>query len=106
MCFDVSDAFDRFDVCDGFDLLVRKAFSMSCRSSTLDFPNSHIPNILQRDQASLDSDRRDYELAVRSQAERCDAAGAARLMSAATRSAMMQSVMIREMVRSCTCWVW
>ncbi|CAM9093241.1 unnamed protein product, partial [Laminaria digitata] len=41
--------------------------------------------LLKRDQASLDSDRRDYELAVRSQAEKCDTAGARRGLSAATR---------------------
>lgn len=42
--------------------------------------------IFQRDQASLDSFRREYELAVRAQAERCEAAAMTKLAAAATRS--------------------
>lgn len=50
---------------------------------------SPFSQLLQRDQASLDSDRRDYDLLVRSHAERCDTAGATRVVSAATRSALL-----------------
>lgn len=40
----------------------------------------------QRDQASLDSFRREYELGVKTHVDRCDAAGKARAAAAATRS--------------------
>lgn len=41
--------------------------------------------IFQRDQASLDSFRREYELGVRAQAERCEAAALTTAAAAATR---------------------
>ena len=41
---------------------------------------------LQRDQASLDSFRREYELGVRAQAERCEAAAVTTAAAALTRS--------------------
>lgn len=47
---------------------------------------TNIPS-LQRDQASLDSFRREYELGVRAQAERCEAAALTTEAAALTRLA-------------------